>query len=1410
MIDHVDERSEQPAAAAAIADRLGAVLESVADGITVQDATGRVVYANQAAAAILGFGNPADVIAASPSEIVGRFELFDEAGEPLPVSALPGRLALRGIPEPVATVQFRVVATGEEHWAQVRATPLADENGVTSFAINTFHDITDRVRMEAGIRAGEARYRQLVEAMPQIAWTTDATGALTMVNDRGTEYTGTQRELQVGLEVDETVHEADRRQLAERWFASLATGAPLEAACRIRRYDGVFRWHLLRAVPVREDDGSITGWIGTSTDIDDARRAEDGLRLVAEATIRLDATLDLDDIVDAAAEIAVPALADWCFLDLLDGNGEVRRMGLSTADRDLAPIVDRLRAFPTDPAGNSPVARALRDGETVVIPDVEPGFIDAIARTPEHAELLRAVAPQSVLALPLIAHGRTVGAMLLVATTSGRRYGPTDVATAADLARRAALAVSNAELYAAEQRARVAAEEAADRTNRLQRTTRALSTALRREEVMAIVLRETCEAIGAQGGAIVLRTGDELRFGAAHGVRAEALARFEGISLDSAHPMARAIRTAQPEWIENIEGSRVEPLLAGLPGIPPAAGCAVPFGGEPATGSLGLAFDAPHEFTAAERSFVIAHADLCSQALERAGLGESREELLRTLEDQRSRLETVLRQMPAGVLMCDAEGILVLSNAEASEIWREPIAPGRPISQYTEWIARRPGGERYAIDEWPLARALASGETVTAEQMAIVRFDGSPGWISVDAAPVRDRDGNIVAAVSTFSDVTEARMAQDRQRFLADASALLASSLDYDATIQRLAELAVPGIADWCAIDLVQADGTLGRPAIAHVDPGKVELARELRQRFPSPPDAPTGTPHVIRTGESEFVADIPPEAFAAIEDPELREIMDRLQLRSYMCVPLTARGKTLGAITFIGAESGRRFTPDDLALAESLASRAASAVQNAQLFADVGRFKRILDATLDAVFMFDPVTLAFSYVNHGAVDQTGYDEELLLGMNPTMLTTDLDERQLRAMITPLVERRLESRTVTLSVRHRSGNRLPVEMLLQHIVFPGEPGRIVATARDISDRIEAQARLQRLAEAEHARAAELNAVIRAMGEGVVVCGEDGTIALANPAAEELLPEAGAATYADLLAEFDDGPERGPALQTRGGPIELRVTGDDDRWIELSTYPVAAQAGKGEQGDTETIVLLRDVTAARQRQAVRDTFIGVLSHELRTPVTTIFAGSKVLARSSSTLDEEMRRSLFEDIHIEAERLHRLVEDVIALTRFGEEETDIGDEPVLLQRVLPGVIRSEEVRWPGVDFTLRVPGGVPTVAADATYVEQVVRNLLSNAAKYAGAGARVEALVEAAGDEVLVRILDDGPGFPPGEADRLFELYYRSPSTAGSASGAGIGLFVCARLIRAMGGRIWAAPRAGGGSEFGFSLKVMAEG
>jgi PAS domain S-box-containing protein len=1237
VIDRLGEWREGTLEATEIERRLAAVLDSLPDGIAVQDAAASLVYVNPAAAGIFRFAGPAELRGCSTTDLASRVELVDETGRQLLPAALlesPAGSAASSV------IGVRPAAPGDERWFLVKVSPLAF-GGAAGLVMTTFHDVTERIRLDTGLRASEARYRRLVEAMPDIAWTTDPDGLVTMVNDRWAEYVGASPRVGTPLTVDDTIHPEDRTALADGWLACLASGDDLEVTARIRRHDGAFRWHLLRAVAVRDPDGAIQGWAGTTTDIDSAKRAE-------------------------------------------------------------------------------------------------------------------------------------------------------------------------AELYAAEQAARRLAEAAADRTERLRRTTRAVAAAATATEVMQIVVAATCQATGARGGSIVRRDGDELVIGHAQGVDRRRVKRFRRFGIDTDLPIAEAIRTGQAIWLENLDATDIRNRVGAFADLSNAAACAVPMGPEHApTAALGLLFSEPRAFSEDDRSFIVAHASLCAQALERVALAGAREELMRRLEDQRGRLETVLRQMPAGVLISDDAGTLVLSNAQAAEIWREPEASGLPARDATDRLAWHDDGSPYVKSDWPLARALG-GATIVGEAIQIQRFDGARGWISVDAAPVRDRDGRIVAAVSTFTDVTEMREAQERQRFLGDASALLSSSLDYETTIERLAALAVPRMADWCSIDLVGANGALERPAIAHVDPSKVELAYELRLRVPPDPAAAAGVMAVIRTGKSELITDLPSEVFDSIADPELRRIIEDLQLHSYMCVPLVAGGEVLGAITFVGAESGRRYRQDDLAFAEELARRAASAVQNSRLFRDVSRYKRILDATLDAVFMFDPASLRLSYVNQGAIDQLGYDAGALLATTPTTLAVDLDDEQLRLLLRPLIEGRMESRTITLTLRHRSGRRLPVEVLLQHVVLPGEPGRIVAIARDIDDRVQAQARLQRLAEAEHARAAELNAVIRAMGEGVVVCGADGAITLTNPAAEELFPDAASRTYDEIIAQFEPGAAA-PALGTRGGPVDLRLRGEAERWIEMSTYPVAARgpATEAEFDHGETIVLLRDVTVARQRQTVRDAFIGVLSHELRTPVTTIYAGSKVLARGSSSLDEDVRRSVFDDIHIEAERLHRLVEDVIALTRFGEEEAEIGDEPVLLQRILPAVVRSEEARWPGVSFVLRQASGLPTVVADATYVEQVVRNLLSNAAKYGGPESHVEVVVAGAGEEVLVRILDDGPGFPQGEADKLFDLYYRSPSTAGAASGAGIGLFVCARLIRAMGGRIWATSRPGGGAEFGFSLRVMAE-
>ena len=153
--------------------------------------------------------------------------------------------------------------------------------------------------------------------------------------------------------------------------------------------------------------------------------------------------------------------------------------------------------------------------------------------------------------------------------------------------------------------------------------------------------------------------------------------------------------------------------------------------------------------------------------------------------------------------------------------------------------------------------------------------------------------------------------------------------------------------------------------------------------------------------------------------------------------------------------------------------------------------------------------------------------------------------------------------------------------------------------------------------------------------------------------------------------------------------------------------------------------------------------------------------------------------------------------------------MGNEPLLLQRIVPAIIRSEQSRWPGVRFEALIPANLPAVQGDQTYVEQVVRNLLSNAAKYGGDADRILVVVDATDEEASVRVLDEGPGFSAEEAENLFELFYRSPSTARKASGAGIGLFVCRRLVEAMSGRMWARPRPTGGAEFGFVLKLFVE-
>jgi signal transduction histidine kinase len=297
-------------------------------------------------------------------------------------------------------------------------------------------------------------------------------------------------------------------------------------------------------------------------------------------------------------------------------------------------------------------------------------------------------------------------------------------------------------------------------------------------------------------------------------------------------------------------------------------------------------------------------------------------------------LQAVVQQMPGGVVVADAASSrVVYANRRAEAILRLPLALPLDLAEYPPCRGFHADGSEYRRSEWPLARALREERAVEAAEIEIERGDGSRGTVRVSAAPVRDASGRVAAAFSTFHVVTEQRRHDAGRRFLAEASKVLASTLDYATTLRNIARLAVPALADWCTVDIVE-EGRIRRLAVEHVEPEKAALAAELARRYPPDREARTGVARVLRSGRSDLLPEVDDEVLRGLaQDEEHLRILRELGLRSAMIVPLIARGEVVGDISLIAAESGRRYGPEDLALAEDLALRAALAIDHARLY---------------------------------------------------------------------------------------------------------------------------------------------------------------------------------------------------------------------------------------------------------------------------------------------------------------------------------------------------------------------------------------------------------------------------------------------------------------------------------------------
>jgi PAS domain S-box-containing protein len=299
----------------------------------------------------------------------------------------------------------------------------------------------------------------------------------------------------------------------------------------------------------------------------------------------------------------------------------------------------------------------------------------------------------------------------------------------------------------------------------------------------------------------------------------------------------------------------------------------------------------------------------------------------------------IFQSIGEGILVQSADGHLLLANDAAARLCGYPTAGELLAAPIQDVLGRYEifdeQGQPFPLERLPARRALA-GEP-DAEALMRFKIKGRSGdrWAISKATPLRDPGGAIVSAISVFHDVTERRRLVERLQFLSDAGDILGSSLDYEDTLASVARLAVPRIADWCAVDVLEEGGKVRRLAAAHADPERVAWAQALNERYPVDLTEARGIGAVLRTGQPDIVHEITDALLAAgVRDPEYLAMVRSLGLKSYMCIPLVARGKTLGALTVLTTdESDRLYYPEDLTMAVLLGRRAGLCVENARLY---------------------------------------------------------------------------------------------------------------------------------------------------------------------------------------------------------------------------------------------------------------------------------------------------------------------------------------------------------------------------------------------------------------------------------------------------------------------------------------------
>ncbi len=349
------------------------------------------------------------------------------------------------------------------------------------------------------------------------------------------------------------------------------------------------------------------------------------------------------------------------------------------------------------------------------------------------------------------------------------------------------------------------------------------------------------------------------------------------------------------------------------------------------------------------------HAFILDISERRAGERERQrllDELQWALRGSEQRLEVIVNALAEAVTIRAPDDHVIYANQAALDRMGlasvEELRRADPRSLMGGFETVGEDGRQIRMEDLPSVRVLRGESPEPLMLRSVDRRTGDERWVLLKAAAVRDADGTVEAAVTIIEDVTSSKQAAMRMEFLARAAEILASSLDYQQTLQNVAGLAVPQVADWCAVDLFDEDGGRESVAVAHIDPAKLEMAGRLRAYGPETLDPDQGLGLVRRTGQPALYSEIPDEmlAAAAVDEEHLR-LLREVGMRAALILPMTVGGRTIGALTLVSAESGRAFDKGDVEFAGQIAERAAIAVENARNYRARLEVARTLQSSL-------------------------------------------------------------------------------------------------------------------------------------------------------------------------------------------------------------------------------------------------------------------------------------------------------------------------------------------------------------------------------------------------------------------------------------------------------------------------------